>query len=201
MRCTQSHGTERGCRLDRAAVGSVLLQRVQQPVFSLLDGEASAAFDVALTQAGCSGATPTPTPAFTSAPRLAQAKLQRMLRADAAMPVRGLGLEAFTECLLALQEAPKPRASVFGDDDESDGDSSAGGGDGSRTGPCSRRGSPSAHSVAPLAISGTSGGGGAPSGRYALSGRRNSHGTRPGAGWPSTAASHHPGLVTISGNT
>ena len=99
---------------------------MQQPVFSLLDGEASAAFDVALTQAGCSGATPTPTPAFTSAPRLAQAKLQRMLRADAAMPVRGLGVDAFTECLLALQEAPKPRRAYFGEDDDAEGGGAGG---------------------------------------------------------------------------
>ena len=150
---------------------SLLLQSVQRPVFSLLSGEASSAFDVALTQA----------------------KLQRMLCADAAMPVRGLGVEAFTECLLALQEAPKPRASVFGDDNDSDdggggGDGSGGGGDGSRggdrgggtdggggggngsdhhssgTSPCSCRGSTSGHSVAPLVAAGVGGGSGSGSG-------------------------------------
>ena len=164
---------------------SLLLQSVQRPVFSLLSGEASSAFDVALTQA----------------------KLQRMLCADAAMPVRGLGVEAFTECLLALQEAPKPRASVFGDDNDSDDDSggggggggggdSGGGGDGSGTSPCSCCGSTSGHSVAPLVAAGVGGGGGGGSGSGGGSGgngradvesgegRRGSGVCSSGSSWP-----------------
>ena len=165
---------------------SLLLQSVQRPVFSLLSGEASSAFDVALTQA----------------------KLQRMLCADAAMPVRGLGVEAFTECLLALQETPTPRASFFGDDNDSDGgggggggDSSGGGGGGggdgnghrSGTSPCSCCGSTSGHSVAPLVAAGVGGGSGSGSAGNRRAdvesgdGRRGSSVCGSGGSWPQTS--------------
>jgi len=76
---------------------SQLLVRISRPVFSLFDGETHSGVDTAHTKA----------------------VLQHLLHRDPSLPLHGLALSAFSECMLALRRNPRSSFRMWEDEAES----------------------------------------------------------------------------------